>query len=42
MMASTPEIEKAVIDILTFALGLRPLLTEDDLRALVKWRLSRG
>jgi hypothetical protein len=35
------EIEKAVVDILTFALGLRPLLTEDDMRALVKRRLEK-
>jgi hypothetical protein len=34
------EIDKAVIDILTFALGMRPLLTADDLQAIVKWRLS--
>jgi hypothetical protein len=35
------EIEKAVVDILTFALGLRPLLTGDDMRALVKRRLEK-
>lgn len=36
------EIEKAVIDILTFALGMRPNLTSDDLRALVAWRLGKA
>ena len=35
-------IDRAVVDILTFALGMRPLLTAQDLRNLVEWRLSRA
>lgn len=34
------QIEMAMLDILMFYLGMRPNLTEHQLRGLVKWRLS--